>query len=80
MGHNNFLEPTLILTLRINVGHIIFQPMLTFQEKISVGHSNYFPRKFMWAIIIFGATFVLQVIFNALVESLNEDLGKDPWP
>ena len=28
VGHSNFLEPTLILIMRINVGHINFQPTL----------------------------------------------------
>jgi len=30
MGHNNFLEPMLILTIKVNVGHIIIQPTLNF--------------------------------------------------
>jgi len=34
----------------------------------------------MWVIIIlFCATFVLQVIFNVLVTIPYEDLGEDPW-
>ena len=40
MGHNTFLEPILILIMRINVGQMI-----------------YFPRKLMWVIIVFCATF-----------------------
>ena len=32
----------------------------------------------MWAINLYCATFVLQVIFNVLVGSLYEDLGEDP--
>ena len=30
VGHNNFLEPTLILTTGMNVGHIDFQLTLNF--------------------------------------------------
>ena len=30
MGHNIFIEPTLILTMKINVGHINSQPTLNF--------------------------------------------------
>ena len=32
----------------------------------------------MSVIILFCATLILQLIFNVLVESLYEDLGKDP--
>ena len=30
VGHNKFLEPMMILITKINVGHIIIQPMLKF--------------------------------------------------
>ena len=37
MCHNNFLQRTLICVLRINMDHIIFQPMLNSNLKINVG-------------------------------------------
>ena len=37
MGHNNFLEPTRILIMRISVGHIIFQPTTKFLVEIYRG-------------------------------------------
>jgi hypothetical protein len=74
-----FLEPTIILVIEISVTHIDSQPMLNFYYIISVGHNNCFmKRKKMWAIMLCCATFVLQLIFNVLVGSLYEDLGKDP--
>ena len=30
VGHTNFLEPTLILIMIINVGHINFQPTIIY--------------------------------------------------
>ena len=30
LGHNKFLEPTLILMMRIDVDHINFQPIMNF--------------------------------------------------
>ena len=70
MGHNNPLEPTLILKMRIKVGHINFQFTLIFSRKLAWATS-------MWVINLFCAMFVLQLIFNVLDGSLLEDLEKD---
>lgn len=56
--------------MRVTLGYINF-------SKFSVGHTNYFPRKLLWMTTLFGATFVLKLIFNVLVESQQEDLEED---
>ena len=43
-----------------------------------MGQNNCFPRKLVWVIIPFGATFLLKRSINVLVGSLHEDLGEDP--
>ena len=53
VGHNNPLEITLILILRISVGHVNVQPMPNLQFRRRVGHIKFFPRKLMWVIILF---------------------------
>ena len=37
MVQNNFIQRTLICVMRINMCHIIFQPMLNYSLKINVG-------------------------------------------
>lgn len=52
----NFLESTLILLVRVNVGHIDLQPMLNFLQKNSMGHNNCFLES-NWVIIRSFVTF-----------------------
>ena len=78
MDHGNFLEPLLILIMRIGLAHTNYQATLNFYSKIRVHHIDCFPRKVMWIIILFCATCVLQLIFKVLVGSLHEDLQEDP--
>ena len=40
MGHDNFLKPTVILVVRINVGHINIEPTLNLVE-ISMANINF---------------------------------------
>jgi hypothetical protein len=51
VGHIYFLEPTLILIMRINVGHSNSQPMLNFYLSVYVGHIKCIPIKLMWVSI-----------------------------
>ena len=46
--HNDFLEPTLLLVMRINAGHIVLQPTLIFS------------RKLVWVIICFCSGFDMR--------------------
>jgi hypothetical protein len=51
VGHNDFLEPTRILIMRITACHINSQPMLDFYVKVKVGHIKCIPIKLMWMYI-----------------------------
>ena len=66
MGHGDFLKPMLFLIMRISVGYINFQSMLNSSRNLA---TIKFPRKLMQEIILFCATFVLQIILNVLVGS-----------
>ena len=43
-GQSTYLEPMLIYIMRFSMGYIIFDPMLNFKWKFSVGHKNCFSR------------------------------------
>ena len=71
LGQNKFVDPTLILIMRINV-----QPTLNFEEKVSAGHITcLICRKLMW-VILSCASYVLYLAFNVLDESVDKDLGE----
>ena len=54
VGHGNLLGPTLMLIMRINVGHVIFDPTLNLWQNISMDHTKYVLRKLMRVIIYFA--------------------------
>ena len=62
----------------ISVGHNDSQLAKKIWERTSVAHINYFCRKLVWVINIIVCCFVLQLIFSVFVESLQEDLEKNP--
>jgi hypothetical protein len=62
----------------INVGGINLRTMLNV-AKISVGNIlMVFLENRMWVVVLFCATFVLQLQFDVLVGDLHEDLRDDP--
>ena len=65
VGHSNSRKPTLIFDLlQISNWKKVWATILIF-----------FSRILMWVPILFYATFVLELILNVLVGSLQEDLG-----
>jgi hypothetical protein len=42
VGHNPFLDPTLICIRRVNVDHVDFQPTLKLMSEMRVDHINFF--------------------------------------
>lgn len=75
--YNSFLNPTIVFTMRINVGHIYSQAMWKFKLKMSRVHINCFLQQWMWVILLFCATFDLQQTSNILVGSFHGELGED---
>ena len=53
VAHSKFLEPMMILKIKINEGHIIIQRMLNFSWKISVGHVNCYSKDLMGCLVSF---------------------------
>ena len=83
MCHINFVEPMLILSMRINGGHTKPLPTLIYSRLLGP-HLLSFSRKLVWVITLFCATFILKLISNVLVgsphEVSKEDTGVlDPW-
>ena len=86
VGQCKFIEPMLILMIenkvkiRMNwsffeVGYILTSHLIIGNI---IGHNKCFPRKVMWVIVLYCATFVLQVTSNVLVIIPYEDVGEDP--
>lgn len=60
------------------VGHKKFlQPMLILSMKFNASHIDCISRRLMHVIILYYATFVLQLIFSVLVGSIHKGLGED---
>lgn len=63
VGHNNFLKPTLILMMAIDVDHINIQPTPNLWFEVGVGHTNCSPRKLMWVNTFLYTTFDTRWLF-----------------
>ena len=62
LGHNKFLKPTLILIVRVKVGHLNFEPMLNSRKNL------------MW-VIQFVLKLIFNVLDGILHEDLGEGMG-----